>query len=201
LAEEIELRRHIEQVAAMRRALPPGGVAVGDYRFVGEDGRETDLAGLFGDKSTLLVYNYMFGPKRTRPCPMCTNLLDAWDGNAVDIEQRLSLVIVARSPIERLVAWKAERGWRHLRLYSDLNEAFSNDYAGTPEDDDASQNVFTKRDGTIRHFWGAEMWISTSDPGQDPRGAPDPAPLWNVLDWTPEGRGPDFYPKLSYPAA
>ena len=77
LAEEFELRRQIERVAAMRRALPPGGPVVGgDYRFESEDG-PTDLAGLFGDKQTLVVYNYMFGPERTRPCPMCTNLLDA----------------------------------------------------------------------------------------------------------------------------
>ncbi len=38
----------------------------------------------------------------------------------------------------------------------------------------------------------------TADPGQDPRGAPDPAPLWAVLDSTPEGRGGDWYPKLDY---
>src|SRR5207244_647800 len=52
LAEEIELRRHIERVAAQRRALPPGGVVVGDYRFEGEEG-PTDFPGLFGDKQTL----------------------------------------------------------------------------------------------------------------------------------------------------
>ena len=49
LAEEIELRRHIERVAAQRRALPPGGPVTGEYRFVGEDGQAADLAGLFGD--------------------------------------------------------------------------------------------------------------------------------------------------------
>ncbi len=38
LAEEIELRRHIERVAAQRRALPPGGPVIGDYRFEGEEG-------------------------------------------------------------------------------------------------------------------------------------------------------------------
>src|SRR5579863_9075918 len=81
LAEEIELRRHIERVAAQRRALPPGAPVTGDYRFMTEDG-ETDLAGLFRDKQTLVTYSYMFGPQRERPCPMCTNLLDAWDGNA-----------------------------------------------------------------------------------------------------------------------
>ena len=35
LAEEIELRRHIERVAALRRRLPPGGEVATDYRFVG----------------------------------------------------------------------------------------------------------------------------------------------------------------------
>src|ERR1700719_5374439 len=63
LAEEIELRRHIERVAAQRRALPPRGKVIGDYRFQGEDG-PTNFAGLFGDKQTLAVYSYMFGPER-----------------------------------------------------------------------------------------------------------------------------------------
>jgi predicted dithiol-disulfide oxidoreductase (DUF899 family) len=39
---------------------------------------------------------------------------------------------------------------------------------------------------------------SMADPGQDPRGAPDADPLWLMLDWTPEGRGTDWYPKLDY---
>jgi len=60
-------------------------------------------------------------------------------------------------------------------------------------------NVFTRRDGMIRHFWGGEMGFETADPGQDPRGAPDLMPLWIILDNTPEGRGTDWYPKLSYP--
>jgi predicted dithiol-disulfide oxidoreductase (DUF899 family) len=199
LTEEIELRRHIERVAEQRRALPPGGEVRGDYRFQTEDGA-SDLAGLFGDKPTLAVYSYMFGPQRERPCPMCTNLLSAWEGNARDIDQRLSLVVVARSPIERLVAWKKERGWKNLRLASDINGDYSRDYFGVAPDgsDIPSFNVFTRRDGTIRHFWAGEMTGPTADPGQDPRGAPDLPPMWNVLDMTPEGRGADWYPKLDY---
>src|ERR1700674_715239 len=127
LAEEIELRRHIERVAAKRRALPAGGKVTGDYRFMGEDG-PADFAGLFAGKETLAAYSYMFGPQRERACPMCTNMLGAWEGNAADIGQRISLVVVARSPIERLAAWKRERGWKNLRLYSDLNDNFSRDY-------------------------------------------------------------------------
>jgi predicted dithiol-disulfide oxidoreductase (DUF899 family) len=201
LAEEIELRRHIERVAAQRRALPPGGEVTGDYRFQTEDG-PADLAGLFGDKQTLAVYSFMYGPQRERPCPMCTNLLGGWEGNAADIGQRISLVVVARSPIERLAAWKRERGWKDLRLATDLNEAYSRDYFGLLPDGSEipALNVFTRRDGTIRHFWAGEMTGATADPGQDPRGAPDPAPLWTVLDMTPEGRGTDWYPKLEYGA-
>jgi predicted dithiol-disulfide oxidoreductase (DUF899 family) len=199
LTEEIELRRHIERVAEQRRALPPGGEVRGDYRFQTEDGA-SDLAGLFGDKQTLAVYSYMFGPQREKPCPMCTNLLSAWEGNARDIDQRLSLVVVARSPIEKLVAWKKERGWKNLRLASDINGDYSRDYFGVAPDgsDIPSFNVFTRRDGTIRHFWAGEMTGPTADPGQDPRGAPDLPPMWNVLDMTPEGRGADWYPKLDY---
>jgi len=62
------------------------------------------FADLFGDKQTLAVYSYMYGPQREQPCPMCTSLMAAWDGEALDIEQRIALVMVARSPIERLVA-------------------------------------------------------------------------------------------------
>lgn len=200
LEHEIELRRQIERVAAERRALPAGGEVIGDYRFQGEDGAATDFAGLFKDRPTLGVYSYMFGPQRERPCPMCTNLLGAWDGNAADLDQRMSLVVVARSPIEKLKAWKQERGWKNLRLYTDLNDAYSMDYfALLPDGSEIpSFNVFTRRDGTIRHFWSGEMSGATADPGQDPRGAPDLGPMWGVLDTTPEGRGGDWYPSLDY---
>jgi predicted dithiol-disulfide oxidoreductase (DUF899 family) len=199
LAEEIELRRHIERVAEQRRALPPGGKVTKDYRFEGERGT-TRFADLFGDKQTLVIYSYMFGPQRERPCPMCTSLLSAWDGEARDVGQRVALAVVARSPIERLLAFKKERGWHSLSLYSDTTGEFSRDYhALTPEGgDDAAFNVFTRRDGTIRHFWSGEMGFATADPGQDPRGAPDLMPIWTILDATPEGRGTDWYPKLEY---
>ncbi|QSN64842.1 DUF899 family protein [Caballeronia sp. M1242] len=199
LAEEIELRRHIERVAQMRRALPPGGEVTGDYRFEGEHG-VVDMAGLFGDKQTLVTYSYMFGPQRERPCPMCTSLLSAWEGEARDIGQRVALAVIARSPLPRLLAFKRERGWRDLKLYSDVNGDFSRDYHAVSKDggDEPALNVFTRRDGVIRHFWSGEMDFATADPGEDPRGAPDPMPLWTVLDMTPEGRGTDWYPKLEY---
>jgi predicted dithiol-disulfide oxidoreductase (DUF899 family) len=132
---------------------------------------------------------------------MCTSPLGAWDGEARDIQQRVALAVVARSPIERPVAFKKERGWRDLKLYSDTNGSYSRDYHGIGEDgsDNPAFNVFTRRDGIIRHFWSGEMGSESADPGQDPRGAPDLMPIWTVLDATPDGRGTDWYPKLDYP--
>ena len=197
LADEIELRRHIERVAAQRRALPPGGTVPKNYELIGESGRVT-FADLFGDKQTLAVYSYMYGPQREQPCPMCTSLMAAWDGEALDVEQRIALVMVARSPIERLLAVKEQRSWRHLRLYSDLKGDFTHDYVSVDDADVPGFNVFTRRDGDIRHFWSGEMGGSTADAGQDPRGAPDFMPLWTILDNTPGGRGGDWRPSLSY---
>jgi predicted dithiol-disulfide oxidoreductase (DUF899 family) len=199
LAGEIELRRHIERVAAQRRALPPGGEVTAGYKFVGENGPAT-LVDMFGDKDTLVLYSFMYGPKRVRPCPMCTNAMNAWSGVAADIRQRVALATVARSPIERLVALKLEKGWRDLLFYADVNDAFSRDFHAIMPDgsDTAGLNVFTRKDGEVRHFWSGEMTGESSDPGQDPRGAPDLSPLWTVLDLTPEGRGATWYPKLSY---
>jgi len=199
LAEEIALRRQIETVAAHRRALPAGPAVTGDYRFGGAEG-EVRFAELFGDRDTLVVYIYMFGPRRERPCPMCSSLLAAWNGEALDIQQRVGLAVIAGAPIERLQAFKAERGWANLPLYSDPSQQFIRDFHGIDaEGNDIPQMlVFTRRDGTIRLFWAGEMDGNTADPGQDPRGAPDLMPLWTILDSTPEGRGADWYPKLNY---
>src|SRR5258707_5024733 len=153
LVEESDFRRHIERVAEQRRRLPPGGEVKQNYVFEGEKGRAS-FANLFGDKDTLVVYSYMFGPQRERPCPMCTSLLSAWDGEAPDILQRVALAVGALPPVEQLKAFKRERGWHYLPLYQDLSGEFSRDYHALTKDggDDAAFNVFTKSDGTIRHF-------------------------------------------------
>jgi predicted dithiol-disulfide oxidoreductase (DUF899 family) len=197
LAEEIKLRRQIERVAAQRRALPPGGEVTKDYRFEGEHGPVT-LADLFGDKDTLVIYSYMFGPRRKVPCPMCTSQMASWAAKVPDIEQRVALAMVARSPIGRLMEAKAARGWTQLKIYSDPSGDFTRDYVSAEDEDVPGYTVFTRRDGKIRHFWSGEMNGAMADPGQDPRGAPDLDSLWALLDTTPEGRGGDWYPKLSY---
>lgn len=200
LEAEIELRRQIERVAAQRRALPAGAVVPENYVFAGEHGT-LSLAGMFGSKNTLVTYNWMFGPQRKASCSMCTALLASLDGEMPDILQRVAFAAIARSPIERLAAFKRERGWRHLPIYSSAGNQFNRDYADekSADSDNAGFNVFVRSHGEVRHFYGDEMGLETADPGEDPRGAPDLMPIWNVLDLTPEGRGTDWYPELHYP--
>ncbi|MBX3581924.1 MAG: DUF899 family protein [Rhizobiaceae bacterium] len=200
LAEEIEFRRHMTRLVEQRRSLPPGPVIEKDYRFRDAKGDELGLIDLFGDKDTLVAYFWMYGPQRARPCPMCTNWLGAVNGNGADIEQRVSLKILGRSPVERQLAFAAERGWTNL----DFVQTVGDDYAKDLDliNDDGSENpalVVYQRDGDkVRLFWASIMTREMADPGQDPRTAPDIAPLWSILDLTPGGRGTDWYPKLSY---
>jgi predicted dithiol-disulfide oxidoreductase (DUF899 family) len=197
LAEEIELRRHIERVAAMRRAMPLGGEIPEDYTFESEKG-PVRLSDLFGDKQNLVIYSMMFGPQRQRACPMCTAMLTSWDGTARNLRERVALAVTARSPVARLLDFKKERGWQNLQIYSDGKGNYTRTYVNAEDGDVPGLNIFTRHNGKIHHFWAGEMSGEMADPGQDPRGAPDADPLWSILDLTPEGRGSDWYPKLEY---
>jgi len=197
LAEEIELRRHIERVAELRRALPLGGTIPEDYTFQGPNG-EVRFSQLFGDKDTLVVYSMMFGPQRERACPMCTAMLTTWDGTARNLRERVALAVTARSPIERLLELKEDRGWRNLQLYSDTRGDYTRTYVSADDGDVPGMSVFTRGNGAIHHFWSGEMSGEMADPGQDPRGAPDADVLWSILDLTPAGRGTNWYPQLEY---
>jgi len=204
LLSERELRRQIERVAAQRRALPLGGAAKDDYVFdevVAGNLRQVKLSELFGAHNTLGIYSFMYSPRDgARPCPMCTSMLDGLDGQVKHITQNTALAIVARAPIDRVMAFARERGWRDLRLVSSLNNTFNSDYFGETANGDQITmfNVFTRRDGKVFHTWSSELRLLPADPGQDGRHIDSIWPLWNVLDMTPEGRGANWRPKLEY---
>ncbi len=200
LAKEIEFRRHMTRLVEQRQALPPGPVIEKNYRFKDANAAELGLLDLFGDKPTLVSYFWMFGPQRERPCPMCTNWLGAVNGNAADIKQRVALKVLGRSPVARQIAFAQERGWRDLDFLQTVGDDYANDL-GLLDDQgsDMAAIIVFKRDGDkVRLFWASEMSFEMADPGQDPRDAPDIASLWSILDLTPDGRGKDWYPKLSY---
>jgi predicted dithiol-disulfide oxidoreductase (DUF899 family) len=200
LKAEIALRDSVEQVAAMRRSLPPGGTIREDYTFeemgAGGQVRGVRLSELFEEpKTSLFVYSWMFGPAMANPCPMCSSIIDGLNGNARHITQRINLAVVSRSPIERIMDFARARGWNSVRLLSSEKNSYNADYFGeTPAGDQFPMaNVFVQREGAIHHFWGTEMLYAKVQ--GDPRHMDLMWPLWNVLDATPEGRG-DWYPPL-----
>jgi len=201
LEAEIGLRKHAEQVAALRRKLPPGGPVPQDYEFEEDGERKIRLSQLFATgKDSLILYSFMFGPDTKAPCPMCTSFLDSLDGAAPHVAQRVDLAVVAKSPIERILHFARARGWRNLRLLSSAHNTYNRDYHG--ESADGSQmpslNVFVRSEKKVRHFFHTEMLFAKTEKGQDPRHIDIAWPLWNLLDFTPEGRGKDWYPKLDY---
>src|SRR5579862_1203215 len=116
LQAERNLRRQTEAVAAMRRKLPLGGELKEDYLFEESDrnggSKPVRFMELFApDKHTLVIYNFMFGPAMPRACPSCSTMLDALDGNAKAISQRVNLAVVARSPLPRILSHARDRGW------------------------------------------------------------------------------------------
>lgn len=218
LHAEIALRRQIEAVAAQRRALPPGGEVPTDYVFerIGANlmPEKVALSALFGEHPSILLYSFMYGPDREKPCPGCTHMLDAINGSALHARQRMPIYVVARSPIARLVAWAQQRGWNQLVLLSAADNDYVADYHGNTAGmsremraergykdgehwDEPIFNVFRRDGATVRHFWGSELTYAPEDAGQHHRMGDLVDPLWGLLDMSLEGRG-DFFPKLDY---
>jgi len=198
LAEEVALRQQIEKVAELRRQLPPGG-ATADYTFTAPDQTATAMTDLFTTpRNTLAVYSLMYRPDAASPCPMCVSLLDGLAGQACHVGQRVDLVVVSAATPQQLHVLSEARGWSELRLFSTQGTTYQRDYHA--EAPDGSQlpmmNVFRKTPQGIHHTWGSESFYADID-GQ-PRHVDQLWPLWSVLDLTPDGRGTDWYPALSY---
>ena len=217
LEQEAELRRSMEALASARRALPPGGAVPEDYVFQGEGG-DVRMSELFAPgRESLAIYSFMFprSPRDDRPgpaagetaslplhegpCPSCVALLDQLDGAAGHAGQHVNLAVVAKAPLERVLAFARERGWRRLRLLSSAASSYNRDYhAETAGGEQMPMlNVFQRDGATIRHFWGSELLYAPSEPGQEPRHVGTLEPVWNLFDLTREGR-PSWDEQLDY---
>src|SRR5215211_252383 len=225
LEREIELRRQIEDVAARRRALPPGGLLKEDYVFdIMTDGHSAKIkfSELFRPgTSTLITYNFMFPrfpsdprdkpargetarlDKVDTPCPSCSALIDSLDGAAEHVEAAgFNFVIVANTSIDRLMAFARDRGWTHARFVSSANNTFKRDYHGaTKGGQEPVTTVFHRYPDGIRHFWSSEMVYAKSDAGQDHRGNGLIDTIWNLMDLAPEGRPAGFKIQPQYDGA
>jgi predicted dithiol-disulfide oxidoreductase (DUF899 family) len=205
---EIELMRHRERVAELRRGLPPGP-EVQDYTFL-EGPRDLDaedqpvssvrLSQLFtAPGRSLVIYQFMYGKLQTSPCPMCTMWIDGFNGVAHHLAQNVDFAIVAAADPATLRQHARNRGWRNLRLLSAGDSTFKRDFDSEDAEgnQDSTISVFTRDDsGTIRHFYSAHPRMAEDI---DERGIDLLSPVWNLLDLTPQGRG-DWYAELAYPS-
>lgn len=187
LKDEQELVDKIKAVAAKRRTLPLGGELKQDYDFewatAGKVGKKVRFSELFGDKRSLLIYSFMFGPGWDHPCPSCTSLMDGFDRTWYSVSQDVAFVGVSKAPAARIDEWARERGWSQIPLLSAAGNTFQADYKCQDVNDDDMQwpvmLSFTKRDGKIFHFWATELSSNHVD---------SVWPYWNLFDFTPEGR-------------
>ena len=130
LEAEKELTRRSDEGARQRRELPWVPVEK-DYRFETEAGAAS-LVDLFGGRSQLLIYHFMFGPQYTGGCPSCSAIADGFNGSAVHLEHHdVAMIAVSRAPIAALAAYKRRMGWTFpwaSSLDSDFNFDFNTSF-------------------------------------------------------------------------
>ena len=110
LAAEKEHTRRGDELARQRRELPWVPIEK-EYTF-GTDEGSASLAELFGGRTQLLMYHFMFGPEYTAGCPACSTIADGFNGSVVHLENHdVAMWAVSRAPLEKLQAYKRRMGW------------------------------------------------------------------------------------------
>ena len=125
LTKEKALTRAKDELNRLRRALPWERIDK-TYVFEGPDGKQT-LAELFGAKSQLFIYHFMFGPEDQEGCPHCSFWADHYDGAGLHLPHRdVSFVVVSRAPFDNIERFKRRMGWR-FKWVSSANTDFNYD--------------------------------------------------------------------------
>jgi predicted dithiol-disulfide oxidoreductase (DUF899 family) len=110
LEAEKELTRRSDELAQRRQRLPWVRIDK-EYVFDTDEGEQT-LRDLFGGRSQLLVYHFMFGPDYAAGCPSCSGIADGFNGIAVHLANHdVTLSAVSRAPLAKLQAYKRRMGW------------------------------------------------------------------------------------------
>jgi predicted dithiol-disulfide oxidoreductase (DUF899 family) len=130
LEAEKDLTRRSDELARQRQELPWVQIEK-DYSFETDEG-SASLADLFGGRSQLLVYHFMFGPEYTAGCPACSAIADGFNGFVVHLESHdVAMTAVSRASLDKLQAYKRRMGWSFpwaSSLGSDFNYDFNASY-------------------------------------------------------------------------
>lgn len=201
LGREKELTRLRDELAAERRRLPWVRLDK-DYEFDGPSGR-VPMRDLFDGHSQLIVYHFMLGPGWGEGCPLCSFWADSFNAMPVHLAHRdAAFAAISRAPFGEIEAYRRRMGWS-FRWYSSAPGDFNFDFgvSATPEQrrnggeynfrrvDEPSEespglSVFALNDqGEIFHTY------STYSRGLDPINS-----AYQLLDFTPKGRGEDDLP-------
>jgi predicted dithiol-disulfide oxidoreductase (DUF899 family) len=199
LAKEKEFTRQRDALSAERRKLPWVKVDK-EYAFDTADGKKT-LAQLFGHKSQLIVYHFMFGPGWVEGCPSCSFLGDHFDGSLVHLAHRdVTLTAISRAPLSQIEAFKKRMGWR-FPWVSSFGTDFNHDYhVSFPKDE--------RKNGKVYYNYAETDFPSEEGPGASVfykdaagpifhtystygRGLDILLGTYNFLDMAPKGRDED----------
>jgi predicted dithiol-disulfide oxidoreductase (DUF899 family) len=126
LEAEKEHTRRGDELAKQRQELPWVRIEK-DYTFETDDGTAS-FADLFGGRSQLLMYHFMFGPEFTGGCPVCSTIADGFNGFIVHLEHHdVAMMAVSQAPIEAIQAYKRRMGWS-FPWASSLGSEFNFDF-------------------------------------------------------------------------
>jgi len=196
LVKEKKFSRERDRLNEQRRALPWVKVEK-EYVFDSPEGKLT-LAELFGGKSQLVTYHFMFGPGWGEGCPHCSFCADHFDSVNHHLGQRdTTLVVVSRAPLKEIQPFKKRMGWRFKWVSSHQND-FNFDFhvSFTPEEIrrgklfynyDTVEMDIDEREGVSTFYKDnrGEVYHTYSSYA---RGIDLLNPTYNLLDLTAKGR-------------
>ena len=136
LAKEKQLTRQRDALSAELRRLPAVKIEK-RYTFEGPDGRKS-LRDLFGNRSQLLVYHFMFDPAWEEGCKHCSHFADNFEGSVVHLGARdTAVAVISRAPLAKIEAFKKRMGWSFPWLSSLAND-FNYDFHVTLDEANGS---------------------------------------------------------------
>jgi len=191
LEKEKELTRLRDEVARARRELP-WHLVEKDYSFSGPDG-ECTLLDLFGSKSQLVIYHFMYGPGWEEGCKSFSFWADQYDTVANHIAARdVALAVVSRASWQEFQTFKERMGWQFTWV-SSSETSFNLDYQVSHPG--GGQGVYNYRDTTVmEEMPGLSVFIK-DDEGQIAhtyscysRGLDALNATYQILDLVPKGR-------------
>lgn len=202
LDAEKEHMRQGDELARRRRELPWVPVEK-QYSFETDDGSK-GLAELFGGRSQLLVYHFMFGfgsrvDEQNPGCTGCSFVADHFDGAIPHLNGHgVTLVSESIAPLAELQAYAARLGWEFpwaSSLGSDFRYDFGAAFTEEQQKDGAEYNyrhldevppqlpgisAFVLQDGVVHHTYSSYG-----------RGVEQLMGAFRYLDVAPFGRNED----------